>query len=355
MTLSGVSASGPDLLRLLTIPVFAWVAILDIRTRRVPSAAWIPLGALGAGLLVWDGWIAYQADVVAWQEFLIPAALSLGFVVPLAYLFWWFGGFGGADAKALLVLALLFPVVPSYAIGGLSFPLAGGDELLPFSLSILANGVLVGLAIPVALAIRNALAGRVTGVMALGWPVSTDRIPETHGRLLQTTEGVSLGGLDLDALRMYLRWRGLTLDDVREDPDRYRDPSSLPDVPNPPTDGAVTVANPVADGGKHEEATAGDETAANDSASESDDESTASEAAGESDGEFDDPWGADAFLESIEGTAYGTSAADLRDGLDVLTQEETVWISPGTPFLVPLFAGLVLALGYGDLLVTLVM
>ena len=47
---------------------------------------------------------------------------------------------------------------------------------------------------------------------------------------------------------------------------------------------------------------------------------------------------------------YGTSPGDLREGLDVLTTEERVWITPGIPFLVPLFLGLCLALVYGDLL-----
>ncbi|ELY54898.1 A24 family peptidase C-terminal domain-containing protein, partial [Natronolimnohabitans innermongolicus] len=67
--------------------------------------------------------------------------------------------------------------------------------------------------------------------------------------------------------------------------------------------------------------------------------------------EYDDPWGADAFLEDIDGTAYGTRAGELREGLDVLASKETVWISPGTPFLVPVFLGLLVALLYGDLLV----
>ena len=37
----------PDLLRLLAIPAFAWIALLDYRTRRVPSRVWYPLAALG--------------------------------------------------------------------------------------------------------------------------------------------------------------------------------------------------------------------------------------------------------------------------------------------------------------------
>ncbi len=328
MTLSALQATVPDLLRLVAVPVFAWAAVRDVRTRRISSSLWVPLSALGAALLAWDGWIARQTG--AWVEFVIPATVSLGVVVPIAYLFWWFGGFGGADAKALMVLAVLFPAFPRYTIAGLEFP-ATATPVGAFSFTILTNAVLVGLAIPIVLAIRNGIAGRIAPVMFVGWPVDVDEIPRTHGRLLQTPDGLSRGGLDLDALRMYLRWRGLTLEAVRDHPDRYRDPATLPDEPNPPTDGAV----------------------ARDADVPEDDVETLEYRASSDATASEDPWGAEAFLEDVERSTYGTTPEDLRAGLEVLVEEETVWISPGTPFLVPVFVGLVIALGYGDLLLGL--
>ena len=339
MTLADV-ATIPDLLRLVAVPVFAWVAVRDIQTRRVSSTVWIPLSVLGAVLLVWDARLAWEAGGTAWTHgFLLPTAVSLGFVVPIAYLFWWFGGFGGADAKALLVLALFFPVYPSYAVGSTTLPLTT-TPIETFSFTVLTNAVLVGLALPILLAVSNAVSGRFRTVMFIGWPVSWDAIPETHGRLLETPAGPSRGGLDLDALRMYLRWRGLALADVREAPDRYRDPATLPDEPNPPTDGAVTAAVR-SDGGRALEADAEAEMPTDGDADANPGETPS----------YDDPWGAEAFLEDIDGTAYGTRPAELRAALEVLAAKETVWISPGAPFLVPVFVGLVVALVYGDLLV----
>ncbi|MDX1746488.1 MAG: A24 family peptidase C-terminal domain-containing protein, partial [Halobacteriales archaeon] len=63
-----------------------------------------------------------------------------------------------------------------------------------------------------------------------------------------------------------------------------------------------------------------------------------------------DPWGAEAFLEGIDHGAYGTRPGQLRDGLTLLSEADQVWVSPGLPFLVPLVAGLVIALVYGDIL-----
>ncbi len=351
------SAALPDILRLLAVPVFAWVAYRDIKTRRVSSGVWIPLSSLGAVLLVWDGWLAWNAsDSTVWfEQFLLPVTVSLGFVVPLAYLFWWFGGFGGADAKALMTLALLFPTFPQYVVGSVEFPMAT-TPVGTFSFTILTNAVLIGIAIPLALAARNALAGRIAPVMFLGWPISWDRATETHGTLLESPSVLNRGGLDLDALRMYLRWRGCSLEDLRSDPERYRDPDSLPEEPNQPTDGAIDAAVRT-DGGEPLESPAVDEESDHSGVGEPKEPLENGDAGAENgeeaiDGDqpVDDPWGAEAFLEDIDHAAYGTSAESLRSGLESLTDERTVWISPGTPFLVPVFVGLVIALVYGDLL-----
>ncbi|AGB35943.1 A24 family peptidase [Natronococcus occultus] len=318
------AATAPDLLRLCAVPVLGWAAVRDVRTRRIPSTLWIPLALLGAVLLVWDGLLARGVSSTIWQyEFLVPAAISLGFVVPFAYLCWWVGGFGAADGKALLVLALLFPTVPQYAVGTWSLPVATAP-LGAFSFTVLTNAVLVALVIPLVLAVHNAASGRFTRLMFVGRPVAWDRVPTTHGKLLSAPDEDAGGGLDLDALRMYLRWRGLTLAQLRERADRARDPATLPAEPNSPTDGAVG-ARPRTDGA------GGLEDAADSH-------------------EYDDPWGAAAFLDDIDGTAYGTTPAELREGLETLAVRDRVWISPGLPFLVPLFLGLVIALVYGDVL-----
>jgi len=334
-------ASVPDVLRLLALPFFGYVAWRDVRTRRVPNRTWYPLAVLAVCLLAWETFVLVTGDATAFkrQQFLVRAAVSVGFVIPLAYLFWRIGGFGGADAKAFFVIAVLLPTYPDYALWqfGLEGPLASLPVVRAtvgvFSLTVLSNTVLAGVAYPVALAARNALSGYRSPGMFVAKPVRWDETTDEYGTLLEFSdrrllEDLSLSGLrsyvswrslDLDALRMYLQWRGLSLADLRDQPDRYRDPASLPDEPNPPGDGSMAT-----DGGA---VTAGEE--------------------------HDDPWGAAAFLDDIEGSAYGTSPEVLREGLDTLAAEDVVWISPGIPFLVPLFVGLLVAFTYGDVLFAL--
>jgi preflagellin peptidase FlaK len=253
------------------------------------------------------------------------------------------GGFGGADAKAFMVIAALFPTFPTYYLESVAVPLEP-SAIGVFSLTILSNTVVVGLVYPLAVAAGNLLRGDIAPAMLVGRPVDVSAIPDTHGRLLETPAGFSLSGLDLDALRMYLAWREETLATVRADPDAYRDPATLPAEPGTPGDGAVAT-----DGGAAPDVDPRD----------GDSEAVATEGDGgdgspPQDGTVDgDPWGAAAFLAAIDHDAYGTDADQLRAGLDVLAEADRVWISPGIPFLVPTFFGLVLALTYGDVLFVL--
>lgn len=338
-------ASGPDLLRLLALPYFGYVAWRDVRTRRIPNRLWLPLAGLAAALLAWELLALGGASSLERRQFFLRVALSVGFVVPLAYAFWWLGGFGGADAKAFFVIAVLFPTFPEYRLGAAGLETAGTLPVVEtaigvFSLTILANAVLAGAAYPLGLAVKNAVTGYRSPGMFVATPISWDRTTERYGSLLEfpdrrLRDDLSPSGLrayfswrrlDLDALRMYLAWRGSSLAELREAPARHRDPDSLPAEPNPPGDGSIAT-----DGGRKDL-----------------DDRTAGGV-----GEYDDPWGAEAFLDSIEGSAYGTTPDQLREGLETLTTDEVVWISPGIPFLVPLFAGLIVSLTYGDALFAL--
>lgn len=302
--------SVPDLLRLLAVPVLGWAAWQDVRTRRVDDRVWAVLLALGLPLLAWELWTAWDASAgVRFPLLFVRAAVSVLVVGGMGIGFYYLpAGFGGADAKAIVALAVLFPTYPTYYLPGTALPLTA-TTVGVFSLTVLTNTVILGLVQPAVVAARNALAGDRGWLMFVGVRVRWDALEDTHGTLLEDVDGPRLtGGLDLDALRMYLRWRDADLAELRSAPERYRDPSSLPETPDAPGDGRVRP-----DGGA-----------------------------------VDDPWGAAAFLD--DHWAYGTDPDQLRRGLDRLVGAETVWVTPGMPFIVPLFVGLVVGLTYGDLL-----
>jgi preflagellin peptidase FlaK len=353
--------SVPDLLRLVAVPLLGWAAWRDVRTRRVPNVVWYPPAALGLVLAGWGLWTRLPFAGYDDRLFAIRVGISLGFVAPLALAFWWFGAFGGADAKAFLTVAALFPVFPRYdlaAVPGLAGPASDllGTTYLPlvettlgvFSMTVVTDTVLLGMLFPVALAARNLAAGEASRLMFLARRVDTPDLADTHGKLFETRAGTTRNGLDLDALRMYLRWRGATIADLRTNPDALRDPDSV-DGTDSPGDGRLAGpdvrGDALTDGGgpADESVDADPETPA--SPGDTDDDTAPTEDAPPA-----DPWAAERFLEEIPGSAYGTTPAKLRKGLEVVAEREAVWVSPGIPFLVPLFFGLVVALTYGDVL-----
>ena len=343
-------ATVPDLLRLLVLPFFGYLAWRDIRTRRVPNRLWYPVAALALVLLAWETYSVLTGDVAVLERrlFFTQVVISIFFLVPLAYGFWLLGGFGGADAKAFMVIAVLLPTYPEYHLW--VYGVEGSWAVLPavqadvgvFSLTVLANTVLVGAFYPVALAAKNGVSGYVSPGMFVATPIPAEEATRRYGTMLEFAEGrlrdnLSLSGLreqfswrslDLDALRMYLQWRGLTIEELHANPEEYRDPASLPAEPNPPGDGSIPATDIVP---------GEDETVVTDGGNP----------------RYDDPWGAEAFLDDIDHDAYGTTPEVLRDGLETLTSDDVVWISPGIPFIVPMFVGLVLAFTYGDVLFTL--
>lgn len=338
-------ASAADLLRLAVVPAFAWAAYRDLRTRRLPNRLWPPLVAIGGLALAVDAAAVYPFAGLEGRLFLVRVGFSVGFLLPFAYLAFKLGAFGGADAKAVMTLAVCLPTTPSYAVPGLPLLPVEPGVLGVAAMATLTNAVLVAAGYVIALGLANAAAGRVELAAFLGRPAAVEQLATAHGTLLDR-DGLPSSGLDLDALRMYLRWRGKSLETLRAEPARYRDPASVGETFDP-TDGAVG-AEFASDGGT----AAGDEESAvaassDGFATEGEDREPDETVGGEA---VDDPWAAEAFLDSLDGTAYGTRPEELRAGLERVTSEETVWVSPGLPFVVPLFGGLVVALTVGDVL-----
>jgi preflagellin peptidase FlaK len=324
--------------------VFVAFAVRDVRTRRIPGIYWTPLTVLGLGLLYLD-WNDPPRFPAFENEVMITLTIGIGFVVSVSYLFYYVGAFGGADAQALMTIAILFPFYPELSVSGTALPLSEG--VVPvFSLTILTNSVIGGVAYPLALGARNLLRGELSRKSVVGLKIRTAELEGRYGKLLETrvhddSRDYLLTllvprrrGLDLDALRMYLRWRGLGVDQLRESPDYYRDPETIPEETNPPTDGNILDGNGVErdDGATPTARENGEDVAA----------------------DYDDAWGAERFLAEIDGDAYGTRAETLRFGLDRVAESEEVWITPGIPFLVPVAIGICLSVTVGDLLAILV-
>lgn len=124
-----------DQIRIVLALVMLGIATAsDIRKREISDLIWIVFGAIGAIL------IPFATD---WSDELMTVGVAL-IVAPVAIIIWRFGLFGGADAFALIVLAVLVP----------SFILVDGT-VTPFT--VLTNAVILSIIPMLTNAIRNAI------------------------------------------------------------------------------------------------------------------------------------------------------------------------------------------------------
>jgi archaeal preflagellin peptidase FlaK len=232
-----------DILRLaVAIVVMVAASYSDWRTRLASDLYWIVMGCVGLGLIACQVIIS-GADLrylifllplgvvffdIFWERKgivedginLVPLLMYLVAVIALVFLafsFWeellfWqlldilimFGVMillyqldvikGGADAKALIALSLLFPVYPS--IG--DFPLIPIPNdlfmlIFPFSLLVLFNAAIVSLVVPLGLLVHNLSHGDIKfPAMLLGYKVS---MSEAKKRFVWPMERVENGAL----------------------------------------------------------------------------------------------------------------------------------------------------------------
>jgi preflagellin peptidase FlaK len=129
-------------IRLITGAVLlAYASYTDIKTRRASNILWVIMGIVGAILLVIQYLDGGFPNI--WYLAFIPIMIGLFFQMRLL--------FGGADAKALMALAILVPIQP--VIEG--FPLWKPYLSLPGSWIIFANAIILFLLIPISLLVIN--------------------------------------------------------------------------------------------------------------------------------------------------------------------------------------------------------
>jgi archaeal preflagellin peptidase FlaK len=155
-------ASPLDVLRLLIGTAYLLAAArLDLRVRRVPNGLWIHLGGLGALLMGVDLFITHELE---WLHVAIAALLAA-----VAYLLWRMRLLaGGADAKAIMALAVLAPASAAWSLGATSWPWL--PSLLPAALVAFITASLVMSLFPLGFIVANLARGHVHWpAMALGY------------------------------------------------------------------------------------------------------------------------------------------------------------------------------------------
>jgi archaeal preflagellin peptidase FlaK len=134
-----------NIIRLITgVVLLTYASYTDVKTRRAANMLWVIMAIVGTILLIIQYLDGGFPNV--WYLVFVPI------MVALMYLFFQMRLlFGGADAKALMALAILVPIQPTML----------GDQLpiwksfMPGSWIIFANATILFLLIPISLLIYN--------------------------------------------------------------------------------------------------------------------------------------------------------------------------------------------------------
>lgn len=186
-----------------TLAVLLYASWSDYKTREVTNKAWAALAPIAFSLTFTELFL-YQ------PENLLFYGLSFAITAGIAVLLFYSGGFGGADSKALMCLALALPFYPS----SLTIPIM--PEISPisrifFPLSVFSNAVLFAAAAAIYMLVKNIVwRGR-----------SGERLFETHykegslGRKILTL----MTGYKMPLDKVKQKWHFYPIEDVEENAD----------------------------------------------------------------------------------------------------------------------------------------
>jgi archaeal preflagellin peptidase FlaK len=132
----------------LSIGVLLYASWSDYKTREVRNRVWAYYAPIAAILIV--------AELLLFDSSMLPyMALSFGITTGFALLLFYTGGFGGADSKALMCIALALP----FSTDALFTPILGASvspiAQFVFPLTIFSNSVLFAAASGVYMILRN--------------------------------------------------------------------------------------------------------------------------------------------------------------------------------------------------------
>jgi len=103
--------------------------------------------------------------------YLLHTAISVVSVYAFVYVLFRLNAFGGADAKALIALAFIFPAFPDLGviISGCELPLTGVPPVNIFAFSVLVNAVLLTVVVPLGLLAYNLCTLAIPEIVEKPW------------------------------------------------------------------------------------------------------------------------------------------------------------------------------------------
>jgi preflagellin peptidase FlaK len=188
----------------LVVLFFLYASWSDYKSREVSDRVWMILGPASLALTL--------AELLLYDPSLfVSYGICFGLTAVFAIILFYAGGFGGADAKALMCLALALPFYPQDLVS----PAAGQPSPISqtfFPITVFSNSVLFAAFTAVALLVYN-----------LFWRLRTHG-PLFEGDLKKESLGkkitVMITGYKVSISKLKEKWHVYPMEDAEENPEK---------------------------------------------------------------------------------------------------------------------------------------
>ncbi len=208
----------------ICIIILGYSCVTDWKIRRAPNRLWYIMGSIGLVLGLYE---LYLSDFNSYLLFHWAFGIVFVFVIMyfLYYFFGYFGmtGIGGADAKALIAIAIMFTQYPQINIGGTWLPIMDVTRSFIFGFAVFGNALVLNLVVPIAIFIYNLFKVPLSELKAnplgsfTGYRSRVEGLKNKHVRLMQRyseengrlTVKRTFGGSELDDVTYdnLLKWQ----------------------------------------------------------------------------------------------------------------------------------------------------
>jgi archaeal preflagellin peptidase FlaK len=173
----------------------------DYRTREVSNRVWAIYGPIAISLTL--------SELLLFESSQLPFyALSFGVTAGLAFLLFYVGGFGGADSKALMCIALALPFAPI----ALFTPLLPGGvsptSQIMFPITIFGNAVLFAAVSGIYMVIRNVVWHKKTKTKMFSGNLSSESIGKKFLVLIT--------GYKMNICKVKEKWHIFPMEDISD-------------------------------------------------------------------------------------------------------------------------------------------
>ena len=182
----------------VTAAILIYASWSDFKTREVSNRVWVIYAPIAFALSLAE-FLLYDPSK------LLLFGVSVGFTVGLAFLLFYSGGFGGADSKALMCIAVALPFAPTAFT-----PVFGISPISKFifPLTIFSNGVLFAAASGFYMILRNLFWHRKMGKTMFTGTLAHESIGK---KIL-----VLITGYKVTVAKLQAKWHVFPMEDIKD-------------------------------------------------------------------------------------------------------------------------------------------